>query len=70
MRKPKKRLFSGWYRKTLIVTSVITASAPSLPTTMWRMSGPAARRGTFLMRVTVPSASTASSPTIMSSIPP
>ncbi len=34
------------------------------------MSGPTARRGTFLMRVTVPSGKTASQPTTMSSMPP
>jgi hypothetical protein len=37
---------------------------------MWRMSGPAARRGTFLMRHTWPPGNTASHPTTMSSMPP
>ena len=45
-------------------------SAPSLPMTMWRMSGPAARRGTFLIRATCPPGKTASRPTTRSSMPP
>ena len=43
---------------------------PSLPMSTWRMSGPAARRGTFLTRVTWPPGSTASRPTTMSSMAP
>ena len=50
--QPRNALFSGKYGKSLTVTSVMKHRAPSLPMTTWRMSGPAARRGTFLMRVT------------------
>ncbi len=67
---PRNLLFSGKYGNSLTVTSVMKQSAPSLPMTMWRMSGPAARRGTFLMRQISPPGKTASSPTTMSSMPP
>ena len=50
--QPRKMLFSGMYGNSFTVTSVMKHSAPSFPMTMWRMSGPAARRGTFLMRDT------------------
>ena len=68
--QPRKVLFSGKYGKSFTVTSVMKHRAPSLPMTTWRMSGPAARRGTFLMRVTWPPGKTASRPTTMSSMPP
>ena len=68
--QPRNVLFSGRYGNSFTVTSVMKQSAPSLPITTWRMSGPAARRGTFLIRATLPSGKTASSPTTMSSMPP
>ena len=68
--QPRNTLFSGKYGNSFTVTSVMKHRAPSLPMTTWRMSGPAARRGTFLMRVTWPPGKTASSPTTMSSMPP
>ncbi len=58
------------YGNNFTVTSVMKHSAPSLPMTMWRMSGPAARRGTFLIRDTSPPGKTTSQPTTMSSMPP
>ena len=68
--QPRNVLFSGKYGNSLTVTSLMKQSAPSLPITTWRMSGPAARRGTFLMRATSPPGNTASRPTTMSSMPP
>ena len=68
--QPRNALFSGRYGKSFTVTSVMKQSAPSLPITMWRMSGPAARRGTFLILVISPPGKTASRPTTMSSMPP
>ncbi|CAB4888914.1 unannotated protein [freshwater metagenome] len=50
--QPMKMLFSGMYGNSFTVTSEMKHSAPSLPMTMWRISGPAARRGTFLIRDT------------------